>query len=393
MRPAREGKSGGTENDQGQWRDPKRRLWWLGLGIPAVPLISWALVAATGWGILWYLGPILMFGPLPALDALRGQDSTNPPQGTIEQLGQDPYYRLITYAFVPVQYLVFIWGAWIWTYGGLTPFEKVGLALTVGINAGVGINAAHELGHKRPRHERWLAKASLAQSFYGHFYTEHNRGHHVRVATPEDPASARIGQSLYRFLPRTVFGSLASAWRLEKPRFKRRKKSHWSIRNNVLNAWLMTIALWGGLLLVFGWGLAPYLLIQATVGILLLEIVNYVEHYGLLRQRGPSGRREPVRAEHSWNSNNFVTNILLYNLQRHSDHHANPTLSYQALQNHEAAPILPTGYPGMILLSLIPPLWRSVMDPRVARHYGGDITCANVQPSKLGSLVARYPAS
>ena len=183
------------------------------------------------------------------------------------------------------------------TTGDLSVVDKVGLALSIGMIAGIGINTAHELGHKKEQHERWLAKIALAQTFYGHFYIEHNRGHHVRVATPEDPASSRVGESLYAFLPRTVIGSLRSAWRLEKPRFKRRGKSHWSIRNDVLNSWLMSGVLWGALLVAFGWALVPFLLVQAAVGISLLEIVNYLEHYGMRRHRmgeDGTGRYERV---------------------------------------------------------------------------------------------------
>lgn len=269
--------------------------------------------------------------------------------------------------------------------------DKVGLALTVGIVAGIGINTAHELGHKKEKVERWLAKIALAQSFYGHFYIEHNRGHHVRVATPVDPASSRVGESLYAFLPRTVVGSLQSAWRLEQPRFKRRDESHWSIRNDVLNAWLMSVVLWAVLLIVFGLAILPYLLLQAAVGIVLLEIVNYLEHYGMLRQKEHTGRYERVRPSHSWNSNNIATNVLLYHLQRHSDHHANPTRRYQALRDMEEAPVLPTGYAGMILLALFPPLWYRTMDPRVLAHFDGDMSRANIQPSKRDKVLARYP--
>ncbi len=210
--------------------------------------------------------------------------------------------------------------------------------------AGIGINTAHELGHKKEQHERWLAKIALAQSFYGHFYIEHNRGHHVRVATPEDPASSRVGESLYAFLPRTVLGSLRSAWKLEKPRFRRRNQTHWSIRNDVLNSWLMSLMLWGALVAVFGWGVLPFLVIQAVVGISLLEVVNYLEHYGMRRHRtgaDGTGRYERVLPSHSWNSNNIATNVLLYHLQRHSDHHANPTRRYQTLRDFEESPALP----------------------------------------------------
>ncbi|HPJ17974.1 MAG TPA: alkane 1-monooxygenase [Actinomycetota bacterium] len=375
------------------WTDRKRYLWLFGLVVPLFPFMGGALATATGWGIFWYLGPILILGLIPVLDLIAGLDRSNPPDDLIKTLEADKYYRWITYLFLPLQYAALIWAAWLWSGDSLSVFDKVGLALTVGTVAGIGINTAHELGHKKEKVERWLAKIALAQSLYGHFYIEHNRGHHVRVATPEDPASSRVGETVYAFLPRTVVGSLKNAWRLEQPRFKRRDESHWSIRNDVLNAWLMSVVLWAALLVVFGIGILPYLLLQAAVGIVLLEIVNYLEHYGMLRQKEHTGRYERVRASHSWNSNNIATNVLLYHLQRHSDHHANPTRRYQALRDVDEAPVLPTGYAGMILLALFPPLWFKVMDPRVLDHFDGDITRANIQPSRREHVLAKYPSS
>ena len=377
----------------GEWTDSKRYLWLLGLLVPSLPFLAYVLVAWTGVGVFWFLGPIFVYGLIPLVDFAAGLDRSNPPDDVIEALEKDRYYRRITYFYLPVQYASLVWACWMWTHAGLGLVDRVGLALTVGTVAGIGINTAHELGHKREKHERWLAKIALAQSFYGHFYIEHNRGHHVRVATPEDPASARVGETVYAFLPRTVLGSLRSAWRLEKPRFARRGQSHWSIRNDVLNAWLMSVALWGALIAGFGVAVLPYLVVQALLGISLLEIVNYLEHYGMLRQRtGPdgTGRYERVDPRHSWNSNNIATNVLLYHLQRHSDHHANPTRRYQTLRDYEESPVLPTGYAGLIVLSLVPPLWRRVMDPRVLRHHGGDIRLANIQPSKRARVLAQY---
>ncbi|MCU0297583.1 MAG: alkane 1-monooxygenase [Candidatus Nanopelagicales bacterium] len=373
------------------WTDHKRYLWLFGLVVPLFPFMGGALANATGWGIFWYFGPILIFGVIPLIDLIAGIDRDNPPDDVIAALEADKYYRWITYAFLPLQYIALVWACFLWAGDTLTVFDKVGLALTVGTVAGVGINTAHELGHKKEKVERWLAKIALAQSFYGHFYIEHNRGHHVRVATPNDPASSRVGESLYAFLPRTVVGSFQNAWRLEQPRFKRRNESHWSIRNDVLNAWLMSVVLWAVLLLVFGLAILPYLLLQAFVGILLLEAVNYLEHYGMLRKKEHTGRFERVRPSHSWNSNNIATNVLLYHLQRHSDHHANPTRRYQALRDMDEAPVLPTGYAGMIVLALMPPVWYRVMDPRVIDHYDGDITRANIQPRKREKVLAKYP--
>jgi alkane 1-monooxygenase len=167
-------------------------------------------------------------------------------------------------------------------------------------------------------------------------------------------------------------------------------KSTWTLRNDVLNAWAMSVVLWGALVAGFGPGILPYLLLQAVLGFSLLEAVNYLEHYGLSRQQLPSGRWERVDPRHSWNNNHIVTNVLLYHLQRHSDHHANPTRRYQALRHFDESPQLPTGYAGMIVLAYFPPLWRRVMDRRVLAHYGGDISRANIQPSKRHRILARY---
>ena len=373
------------------WIDRKRYLWLFGLIVPLFPFMGGALATLTGWGVFWYLGPILILGLIPVLDLIAGIDRSNPPDDVIAALEADKYYRWITYLYLPLQYAALVWACWLWSTGTLSLADNIGLALTIGTVAGIGINTAHELGHKKEKVERWLAKIALAQSFYGHFYIEHNRGHHVRVATPVDPASSRVGETVYAFLPRTVTGGVASAWRLEQPRFRRRNQSHWSIRNDVLNAWLMSVVLWTVLLVVFGLAILPYLLLQAAVGIVLLEIVNYLEHYGMLRRKEHTGRWERVRPSHSWNSNNLATNVLLYHLQRHSDHHANPTRRYQALRDFEEAPVLPTGYAGMILLALIPPLWFRVMDPRVLAHFDGDMSRANIAARKRDRVLARYP--
>ena len=354
------------------------------------------MYALTGWGVWFWIGPIVILVIVPAIDLLTGLDRSNPPDDVIEALEKDRYYRWITYLFLPVQYAGFVATCWLIARGDLATVDKVGLAISIGCIGGIGINTAHELGHKKESHERWLSKIALAQSFYGHFYIEHNRGHHVRVATPEDPASARIGENFYQFWPRTVIGSLRSAWRLEKRRYARRDKHPFRIGNDVLNAWLMSAALWAVMLVWLGVELLPYLLIQAVVGFTLLELVNYMEHYGMLRQKvgdGKHRRYERVDPSHSWNSNNIATNVLLYHLQRHSDHHANPTRRYQALRDYQESPVLPTGYAGMIVLAIVPPVWRRVMDPRVMRHFDGDLSLANISPRKRDAVLATHPSA
>jgi alkane 1-monooxygenase len=386
--------------DAAVWRDKKRYLWLMGLIFPTMPL--WGL--PIWWGmnqlgcqtalkaLLWigpWMGLILLYLLLPALDLQFGRDGQNPPDEVMERLESDKYYRYCTYAFIPFQYVSVVWSALGYH---LTPSwpAKIGLALSIGALGGVGINAAHEMGHKKDALERWLSKITLAQTCYGHFYIEHNRGHHVRVATPEDPASARFGETFWEFLPRSVFGSLRWAWRLEAQRLRRLDKSPWRLSNDVLNAWLMSVVFWGALIAVLGPALIPFVIIQAVFGFSLLETVNYLEHYGLLRQKTTTGRYERCTAEHSWNCDYLVTNLFWYHLQRHSDHHVNPTRRYQTLRSMDGAPTLPNGYASMIMLAYLPPLWRRVMDHRVLDHYDGDITRVNLHPRRRAKILARY---
>lgn len=378
-----------------QWRDKKRHLWLIGLVVPSLAFVAIGMHHLTGWSIWFWVGPIVILGVVPAIDLISGMDTSNPPDDVIEALEKDKYYRWITYWFLPIQYAGFGAAFWLLAHGGIGTFEKIGLAISIGCIGGIGINTAHELGHKKEANERWLSKIALAQVFYGHFYIEHNRGHHVRVATPEDPASSRVGENFYQFWPRTVGGSLKSAWRIEKRRYARRKQHPFRLGNDVLNAWLMSAVLWGTMIAWLGIGIAPYLLIQAVIGFSLLEVVNYMEHYGMLRQKvgvGERQRYERVDPSHSWNSNNVATNVLLYHLQRHSDHHANPTRRYQSLRDYKESPVLPTGYAGMIVLAIVPAIWRRVMDPRVLAHFDGDLSRANISPRKRETILARHAA-
>ncbi|MBF6301734.1 alkane 1-monooxygenase [Nocardia amamiensis] len=370
--------------------DPKRPLWVLSLLAPAFGLLPSQLVLHTGAAVFWWIEPIIILIVIPLLDWMIGEDGTNPREEDYESLSNDRYYRWCTYLFLPVQFVALLIAAFLWAGAELTVFDKLGLAVTMGFMSGIGINAAHELGHRVERLERWLAKIALAPSAYGHFYVEHNRGHHTRVATPEDPASARLGESLWAFLPRTVVGGFRSALQLEQERLRRKGSRWWSSQNNILQAWAMTLVLFGVLLAVFGWAILPYLLVQAVIGAALLETVNYVEHYGLLRRRLPNGRWARCSPADSWNSDRLLTNVVLFHLQRHSDHHANPGRRYQTLRSSQDAPQLPAGYATMIVLAAVPPLWRRVMDPRVLAHYDGDVTRANIAPRKRDRLLAAY---
>ena len=354
---------------------------------------SFGAVALTGLSIFWWVGPIVTFGIIPAVDHLIGSDADNPPGSALSRLQDDGYYRWVTYLYLPIQYLSLLLACWLWSDGGrlaMNFLDKLGLMLTVGGIGGVAINAAHELGHKRARSERWLSKVALAQTGYGHFFVEHNRGHHSRVATPEDPASARMGESLYAFIPRSVLGGMRSAWHIERRRLKAISRSPWSVRNDVLYAWLMSLTLFVTLVAGFGVTVLPWLIGQAIVGFSLLETVNYIEHYGLRRQRQPGGRYEPVCPSHSWNSSTVTANLFLFQLQRHSDHHAHPLRRYQALRHADDAPQLPAGYLTMVLLAMFPRLWRRVMDPRVVEHYGGDVLLAALSPRAELKVMQRY---
>jgi alkane 1-monooxygenase len=389
--PARLSGRAKLTSERPDWRDGKRYLWLIGAVVPGFLFAGWGLVNVTGLGLFWWIGPMFVYGLIPLFDVLVGSDKTNPPEEVVAWLERDRYYRWVTYLFLPIQLAAIFVGFWLMTrHGGLAVIDRIGIAATLGMLNGIAINTAHELGHKKEHLERWFAKVALAPTGYGHFFIEHNRGHHVRVATPEDPASSRLGETFWTFLPRTVSGSLVNGWQLERTRLHRMGKRTFSLRNDVLNAWAMTAVLWAALIALFGIEIWPYLLIQAVLGFSLLEAVNYIEHYGMVRQQLPNGRWERVTPRHSWNNNNTMTNLFLYHLQRHSDHHANPTRRYQALRHFDESPQLPSGYATMIVLCHVPPVWRRVMDKRVLAHYDGDVTLANIHPPKRAKVLARY---
>lgn len=364
------------------WVDNKRRAWLLAILPMVLPLLAIGLGMHYEQPIGWWLGPMLVFVLIPILDVLFGDDKNNPPEEVVAQLERQKYYRYAVYLAVIAELVSVVVSAWVAANWNLPWHAYLGLSLTVAFATGISINTAHELGHKNNTFERWLARLALAPTGYGHFVVEHNYGHHMRVATPEDPATSRFGETFYAFFPRTVIGGLRSSWHIEKARLARRGLPVWHWRNENLQAWSLSVLLWSGLLIWLGPKVLPFLLIQAIYGLSLLEVVNYLEHYGLLRKKRADGLYERCTPEHSWNSNHIVTNIFLYQLQRHSDHHANPTRSYQALRHFESSPQLPAGYATMILVAYIPPLWFRIMNPRVARHYAGDVSRVNVAPGK-----------
>jgi len=338
-----------------------------------LPLLLPPLVvagAALGGAGTW-LVPAFIFGVLPVADALLGEDGvTVAPRGTVGR-GWRAYFDAILYAWLPIQLALIIWGAAAagaaWRPGAGGPLTVTGLVVSIGIlTGGIGITIAHELGHRRGRVDRALSCLLLASVSYAHFHIEHNQGHHAHVATPLDPATARRGESFYRFLPRTLRDSFAGAWRIERARLAAAGRGSASPRNRMLWFVAAPLAFAGALGLAFGAAAAAFFAAQSAVAFTLLELVNYLEHYGLERRRGPDGRYERVRPEHSWNSSQRLTNWYLFNLQRHSHHHAHVTRHYEELEHVPGAPQLPTGYAAMVLLALVPPLWHRVMDPRLA---------------------------
>ena len=248
----------------------------------------------------------------------------------------------------------------------LQTYEIVGLILSCGVIAGtLGINIAHELGHRVKYMEQVLAKALLLPCLYLHFFIEHNRGHHKHVATPNDPATSRFGESIYAFWPRTVFGSYLSAWKLEKERLEKEGKSAFSLGNQMIHFSMLQLLYLVAVAAFFAPWIMGIAIGVAVFGFLLLEAVNYIEHYGLVRRKLASGRYEPVSPQHSWNSEHELGRIVLYELTRHADHHYKSTRPYQTLRYLEESPNLPAGYPASILMSLVPPLWFYVMNPKV----------------------------
>lgn len=372
------------------WEDPKRWLWLFSPFVPFIALAAFGLYFLTGWGVLLWLGPVLVYGIIPLADKVIGTDLSNPPEDAIPDLEKDNWYRNIVISYVPMQWGITIVAAWLFAHGGLAMWEIIGMAFSVGAVNGIAINTAHELGHKKSALERWAAKFSLAPVAYGHFFVEHNRGHHVHVATPADPASSRMGETFWQFLPRTMIGGLKSSWNIEKKRLARRGKSAWSLENDNLQAWALTVVMYGALAAWLGWPVLIFLAAQAFYGASLLEVVNYLEHYGLLRKKREDGRYERCEPCHSWNSNHVVTNLFLYQLQRHSDHHANPTRRFQALRHFDDSPQLPSGYASMLIPAYIPSLWFKIMDPLVVAHYNGDITQAHLYPPARERLLRKW---
>lgn len=328
-----------------------------------------------GWWNFLTLG--FAFITLPIVDQLFGIDTTNIESTKAKIIGEEFYYRFVTYIWTYVQLAFVGWGLYVISAGGLTHwYEWVGFVLSFSlVTGGIGITVAHELGHKKSSLERFYSKVLLMTVSYMHFYIEHNRGHHVQVATPEDPATSRKNENFYLFWIRSVFVGYGHAWKLEMESLKRKGFAPLGWRNQMIWFVLAPFVFCAAVTLILSepnsinWQIPIFFFAQSVFGFTLLELVNYVEHYGIVRKQ-VDGKYERVNPLHSWNASHIMSNFFLFQLQRHSDHHANAIKRYQVLNHYDQSPQLPFGYPTMIIIALVPPLWFHMMNPRLEEWEG-----------------------
>ncbi|AOW21700.1 alkane 1-monooxygenase [Urechidicola croceus] len=337
------------------------------LAILIIPIATY--ISFNSKGLLTYLPVIIAFGFVPLLELVFKPDHTNMDEVEAELANKNPYYNFMLYIMVPIQI-----GALLLFFNTiqeeLSTVDYIGRILSMGVMCGVfGINVGHELGHRTEnRFEQLLGEILLMTSLETHFLPYHNSGHHFNVATPEDPATARKNEWLFTFWFRSQIGSYIQAWQLEKKKLKIQKKTVFSINNRMLVYTILQIILLTTIYFYYGFQILILFLTVSLIGILLLETVNYIEHYGLLRKKKKSGRYEVVTPKHSWNSDHIVGRILLFELSRHSDHHHRANKHYQILDSHKGSPQMYTGYPGMMLLALIPPLWFKIMNKQLNKY-------------------------
>ena len=347
---------------------------WLSLGM--IPLAALGALVG-GWTLI--LLPLYSWGMFSILDALTGLNEDNADLDTPES-GLF-WYRLITLLWFPIQFITLFMLIWyVPDAAHLSLGEKFALFFGVGVISGtIGINYSHELMHQKPAWERWLGDLLLATVLYGHFRSEHLRVHHPWVGTPRDPVTARYNEGFHRFFPRVLRGVLRSSWKAGKAMLARRGLPVWHRSNPFWRYGALQLAMLA-LAVVLGGGLGLALFVfQAFSAVWQLELVNYIEHYGLTRRHLGEGKYEHVLPRHSWNASHRASNWLLINLQRHSDHHYKPDRRFPLLQTYapDEAPQLPFGYPAMTTMAMIPPLWKRVMNPRVRawrRQFYPDIT-------------------
>jgi len=333
-------------------------------------LLAYILPASTGLALafqgFWsWATVVLSFAIIPLLEPILPQSTANIPPAQEENRSRRRLFDVLLYLNLPVLFALVGWYLYVIQTQNLIFLEMAGLTLSTGIMVGaIGINVAHELGHRARQYEQIMAKWMLLTALYQHFFIEHNRGHHKNVATDLDPASARLGEPVFTFWWRSIAGGWRNAWQLEHERLQKAGLPYWSLHNEMLRFQIWQLLWLAGISLLLGVKALLGASAIALIGILLLETINYIEHYGLRRQLLPSGRPEPVTPAHSWNSDHELGRIFLYELTRHSDHHYKATRKYQILRHLDESPQLPLGYPGSVLLALAPPLWFKVMDKR-----------------------------
>lgn len=360
-----------------QTRKPKKYLWLLSTLLPLVALSGMWLFEWLNQLLLLAVPLLFIYLLIPALDLVFSTDESNPDEEQVQNLEQDSYYNWVLYLMLPLHFFVFYVLVEYLVINQLGFWAEAMVVLTLGVFGGLAVNLGHELGHKKDRVSRNLAKLALASGAYGHFNIEHNAGHHREVATPEDTASARYGESIYQFVWREYPGGIKRAWRIEKARLARKGLPWYSRDNQILHSYAMTLLIYGLLTYWLGWEALFIMLVHAPIVWWQLTSANYIEHYGLLRQKEGTGKYEKCQPKHSWNSNHLISNLVLFHLQRHSDHHANPARHYQSLRHFVDAPQLPTGYMGMFLLAYVPPLWFKVMDKKLMDMAQNDMNLIN----------------
>ncbi|EON76124.1 Alkane-1 monooxygenase [Lunatimonas lonarensis] len=333
----------------------------------SIPVSAFLAIQWVGW---WsWATVILAFGVFPLLDLILPFSSANYSDEEEKRRVANRFFDWLLYLCPFICFILLYAYFQRISSAELGLFERIGLTLSLGVVLGaLGINVSHELGHRASKWEQLLAKAGLLPVLYQHFFIEHNRGHHKAVGTDEDPASARKNESVYAFFIRSITGQYRNAWRLERMRLAKKGKSFFSWNNGMIR---FTVYQASYLLAVgwfFGWGMIPYAISVALIGVLLLETINYIEHYGLRRAVLANGKPERVRAKHSWNSDHEMGRIVLFELTRHSDHHYLASRKYQILRHLDESPQLRTGYPGSMLLALLPPLWFYLMNERLEAH-------------------------
>jgi alkane 1-monooxygenase len=327
---------------------------------------AWIAFTLTGW--LTFVPVIWAYFLIPLVELFTKPDPKNVNAAEEELVKADRTYDYILYAVVPLHYASLVYFLFSLQQPDLTLVDYAGRILSMGLLFGVfGINVAHELGHRVNVFEQTLAKMLLCTAQYMHFFIEHNKGHHKRVATHEDPSSARLNESLFEFYIRTIPGVYLSAWEIELKELGKKRRKPFSIHNQMIWFAIFQLSLITVISFFFGWTITLCYLAAAGFGIGLLEAVNYIEHYGLRRKEIEPGKYERAMPEHSWNSDHIIGRLSLFELSRHSDHHYMASRKYQVLRHHDNSPQMPTGYPGMIILAHFPPIFFKVMKKQMEK--------------------------